>query len=169
MVKINKKWAMPNKNTFSIKPIKDLINRISVGCDVIVDPYANNSKIGTLTNDLSKEYDTDYHMDALEFLKKTKDNYSDLLLYDPPYSPRQIKECYNSVGYTPEGNYTQASFWSKQKDEIARIAKSNSYVISFGWNSNGIGKSRGFEQIEILLVGHGGNHNDTIVTVEKKV
>lgn len=29
-------------------------------------------------------------------------------------------------------------------------------------------KNRGFEIIEIMLVAHGGNHNDTIVTVERK-
>ena len=86
----------------------------------------------------------------------------------PPFSPRQIKECYESVGFVPKGNYTQASFWSKQKDEIARISKLGSVVMSFGWNSNGMGKSRGFSQEEILIVAHGGNHNDTIVTVERK-
>ena len=32
----------------------------------------------------------------------------------------------------------------------------------------GIGKNRGFEMIEILLVPHGGSKNDTIVTVEQK-
>ena len=169
MLKISKEWAMPNRNTFSIKPINDLVTRVAKNCNVIVDPYANSSKFGTLTNDLNTEYDTDYHTDALYFLKRVPDRYSDLILYDPPYSPRQIKECYSSVGYKPEGNYTQASFWSKQKDEISRISKINSYVISFGWNSNGIGKSRGFEQIEILLVAHGGSHNDTIVVVERKL
>lgn len=30
-------------------------------------------------------------------------------------------------------------------------------------------KTRGFECEEILLVAHGGNHNDTIVVVERKV
>lgn len=63
---------------------------------------------------------------------------------------------------------TQASYWSKQKNEIARIIKPNGLCISCGWNSNGIGKTRGFEIIEILLVAHGGNHNDTIITVERK-
>ena len=64
---------------------------------------------------------------------------------------------------------TQASYWSKQKDEIARILKPNGICISCGWNTNGVGKTRGFEQIEILLVAHGGNHNDTIITVERKM
>jgi len=40
-------------------------------------------------------------------------------------------------------------------------------VISFGWNSGGIGKTNGFEILEILLVAHGA-HNDTICTVERK-
>ena len=31
----------------------------------------------------------------------------------------------------------------------------------------GIGKNNGFKIVEILLVPHGGWHNDTIVTVEK--
>jgi len=32
-----------------------------------------------------------------------------------------------------------------------------------------MGKKMGFELIEILLVCHGSDHNDTIVTVERKV
>jgi hypothetical protein len=41
-------------------------------------------------------------------------------------------------------------------------------VVSCGWNSGGIGKKYNFKQIEILLVAHGGWHNDTIVSLEKK-
>ena len=41
--------------------------------------------------------------------------------------------------------------------------------MTFGWNSGGIGKTKGFEIVEILMVAHGGWHNDTIVTIEKKV
>lgn len=64
---------------------------------------------------------------------------------------------------------TQASYWSRMKDEIARILSPEGLCISFGWNSNGIGKKRGFEILEILLVAHGGAHNDTICMVEKKI
>jgi hypothetical protein len=46
--------------------------------------------------------------------------------------------------------------------------KVGGYAISFGWNSNAFGATRGFEVVEILLVPHGGHHNDTIVTVEQK-
>ncbi len=41
-------------------------------------------------------------------------------------------------------------------------------MLCFGWNSGGIGINNGFNLKEILLVPHGGNHNDTICTVEVK-
>lgn len=89
--------------------------------------------------------------------------------YDPPYSPRQIKECYDDIGKSLTSRDTSAAFWEDQKKEIARIVQDGGYAISFGWNSEGIGKKYGFEIVEILLVAHGGCHNDTICTVERKV
>jgi hypothetical protein len=38
-----------------------------------------------------------------------------------------------------------------------------------GLSSGGICKTLGFQIEEILLVPHGGIHNDTIVTVERKI
>ena len=166
-MKISRIWAMPNKNTFEIKPIKELVqayyNKNSI------DPFANKSKIATITNDLDFQYDTNYHLDALDFLKLFDNQSIELVLYDPPYSPRQVSECYKKLGQTVNMKTTQASYWSKQKKEIARIVKENGIVITCGWNSGGIGKTNGFEILEILLIAHGGWHNDTIVTVERKV
>lgn len=84
-------------------------------------------------------------------------------------SPRQVSECYKNLGHTVNMQTTQASYWSKQKAEIGRIVKPGGIVITCSWNSGGIGKKYGFEIQEILLVPHGGWHNDTIVVVEKKV
>lgn len=159
---------MPNKNTFDIKPIKEVIDKYMVE-GVIIDPFANKNKIATITNDLDEQYDTNYHMDATDFLKMFKDNSVDMVLYDPPYSPRQVSECYKNLGKTVNMQTTQASYWSNQKKEIGRILKPNGIVITCGWNSGGIGKKYGMEIQEILLVPHGGWHNDTIVTVEKKI
>ena len=166
-MKIDRKWCMPNKNTFDISPIKELINKYMVD-GVVIDPFANKNKIATITNDLDEQYDTDYHMDATDFLKIFEDNSVDMVLYDPPYSPRQVSECYKKLGKTVNMQTTQASYWSNQKKEIGRILKPNGIVITCGWNSGGIGKKYGMEIQEILLVPHGGWHNDTIVTVEKK-
>lgn len=165
-MKINRVWAMPNKNTFDIKPINDLIHKYAFG--TIIDPFANKNKIATITNDLDEQYDTDYHMDALDFLKMFDDESIDSVLYDPPYSSRQVSECYKQLCKTVNMKTTQASYWSKQKDQIGRIVKPNGIAITCGWNSGGIGKKYGFEIVEILIVAHGGWHNDTIVTVERK-
>lgn len=158
---------MPNSNTFDIKPINNLINKYAQG--VIIDPFANKNKIASITNDINPEFDTDYHMDALDFLKMFNDNSVDMVLYDPPYSPRQVAECYHNVGKSVNMHTTQASYWGDQKKEISRIVKPKGIVITCSWNSGGIGKKYGFEIQEILLVPHGGWHNDTICVVEQKI
>lgn len=168
-IKFNRVWSMPNKNTFEIKPIKELLERYITPFDEVVDPFANKNKYGSITNDLDDQYDTDYHMEATDFLRLLSSNIADVVLYDPPFSPRQVSECYKKFGLTVNKETTQSSYWTKQKAEIARIIKPNGIVISFGWNSGGIGKTLGFQIEEILLVPHGGMHNDTIVTVERKI
>lgn len=160
---------MPNSNTFEIKPIKELIYKHIKVYKIIIDPFANKNKIATITNDLNKEYNTDFHLDATDFLKQFQDNSIDVVLYDPPYSPRQVSECYKKLNKTVNMETTQASYWSNHKKEIKRIVKVGGKVITCGWNSGGIGQKYGFEIEEILLVPHGGWHNDTIVTVETKV
>ena len=167
-MEIHRAWSMPNKNTFSIKPIKELIGKYYNEEQIWLNPFANESKYG-ITNDLDTQYYTDYHMDAIDFLKTFEDNSIDGILFDPPFSPRQISECYKKLGKSVNMQTTQSSFWSILKKEIKRIVKPNGLVITFGWNSGGIGKTNGFKIEEILLVAHGGWYNDTICTVEKKI
>lgn len=167
---INRIWSMPNKNTFNIKPIKELIFKyVNIGPGIIIDPFANKCTIANITNDLNTEFDTTYHLDAYEFLKLFQDNSIGMVLYDPPYSPRQVSESYKALNMAVNMQTTQSSYWSNHKKEISRIVKKDGIVISCGWNSGGIGKKYGFEILEILLVPHGGNHNDTIIVVERKI
>ena len=104
----------------------------------------------------------------MDFLKILKDESADIVLYDPPYSLRQVKECYEGVGIEVTSEHTKSSWRAKHLDEIQRILKPNGICISFGWNTNGVGKKRGFEIIEILDVAHGGSKNDTLCVVEQK-
>jgi len=160
---------MPNKLTFTIKPIKEIVERYVFTSDVIIDPFANQSKYGTITNDLNDEFKTDYNLDALSFLKEMETGCADLVLFDPPYSITQAAECYNSYGKDKlERSVSNMGYWSDCKNEVARILKTGGVVLICGWCSGGLGKNRGFEMIEILLVPHGGTRNDTIVTVESK-
>ena len=148
-MKINRVWAWPNKKTFQIKPIKNLIERETRNCKVILDlfPYP-------------------FERDALEVAKETPDLSIDCVLFDPPYSFHQLNTTYDK-----KGNKLTDTYRSDLKREIRRIVKPGGIVISFGWNSNGIsnpGPLKPFEKTRILLVAHGGGHNDTIVTVEQK-
>ena len=165
---IKREWAFPSSRTFTVKPIKKFVERWIIGSQVIVDPFTNNCKYGTITNDLNPAYDTDYHLDALDFLKLIPDESCDCVIYDPPYSLRQVKECYEGVGINVTQEHTQASWRAKHLDEIQRILKPGGIALSFGWNTNGVGKKRGFEISEILIVAHGGSKYDTLCVAEIK-
>lgn len=158
---------MPNKETFKIKPIKELLVRYVSGN--WVDPYSGYNSPASIKNDLNPDVPVFSHKEATEFLKEIPTNSVNGVLFDPPYSPRQLSESYKKFGLSVNMETTQSSYWSRLRKEIARIIKKGGIVINFGWNSGGIGKNLGFNIIEILLVSHGGWHNDTIVTVERKM
>lgn len=94
---IDRIWAMPNKNTFEIKPIHDLITS-EMTDGLWIDPFANRNKFASITNDLNHDYDTDYHLDALDFLRLFDDDTVDGVLYDPPIfsapSKRMLQPCW---------------------------------------------------------------------------
>ncbi len=140
---------------------------------VIVDPFARNSQWGTpgYTNDLNPNTQASHHMDAAEFLRMlvARGSRADVILFDPPYSARQVTECYQGIGRKTTQQDTQLSrFYAECKELCGRVLKSGGIVLSFGWNSGGLGKKRRCQIIEVLLVCHGGSRNDTIVTVERK-
>jgi hypothetical protein len=171
-MKIERIWAMPNKWTFTIKPIKELLaEEMGEGMFIRglwIDPFAGENSPAQVTNDLNPNTPAKFHKEALEFLREQKENSFDGALFDPPYSPRQVQECYQGIGEKTVADNTRMSFWSQCKDEMARIVKNKGKVICFGWNSMGLGKNRGFEMTRILLVPHGASKNDTICTVETK-
>ena len=165
-IKFSRKWCYPSSETFSIKPIRELLERYVTGGHWL-DPFARNSKVAHITNDLNPNTSADFHLDALEFLRMYQDSSVTGVLFDPPYSLRQVKECYDGIGKSLSQHETRY-FYTDLKKEIARILKPGGTCISFGWNSGGIGKNLGFDIVEILLVPHGGPHYDTIVTVDVK-
>jgi hypothetical protein len=169
-IKMQRVWAMPNARTFTIKPIKEFVKENVKGQSVIIDPFANQNKFGTITNDLNPEFDTMFHLDALEFLKMQKSDSADCVLFDPPYNATQAAECYKAYGKEKlEINVGNGKYWAECKKEVSRILKIGGIALCFGWNSSGIGKSNGMELQEVLLVAHGGRHYDTICTKEVKI
>ena len=174
MIKLSRVWAMPNTNTFSIKPIKELISRYKKEDEFSIDPFANNSTVAIVTNDSRQNddatpfYNSKHNEDAYDFLKMFDDNSVDTVYFDPPYSFYQSKIKYKTSTHLTISK-SNKGYWSKIKKEIARVLKPNGICISCGWNSGGIGKCNDMEILEILIVNHGGGRNDTIVTVDKKI
>ncbi|HUU39610.1 MAG TPA: hypothetical protein VMW42_01580 [Desulfatiglandales bacterium] len=163
-MEINRTWSMPSVWTFGMKPVKPLFKKYRVGSGW-VDPFAGEKSPAEFRNDIEGRGNPS-QMDALEYLKTLPTNLFNGVLFDPPYSTEQCLR-----RYTPKHNGTagRAEYWAKCKDEIGRIVKPGGLSISFCWDSVGIGKNRGFKIIEILLISHGACHNDTIVTIDKKV
>ncbi len=166
---INRVWSMPSKWTCTIPPIADLVSRYVGDGKGWIDPFAGMTSPAEITNDLNPDMPAKFHLDALDFLKQLEGNYKGVL-FDPPYSLEQLKRSYEDIGRT----FTQrdgqiAGRWTDEKREMLRVLSPGGYAISFGWNSNGVGICNGFALEEILLVAHGAGHNDTIVTVERKI
>jgi hypothetical protein len=154
-----------------VEPIRQLVLCYVQPNMESVDPFARNCRIAKWRNDLNPDTSAEFHLDALDFLRMVQSKVAaDLVLFDPPYSPRQISEVYQSIGRKCDAHETQRpGRWSDEREVIRSLVRVGGIVISFGWNTVGMGGKRGFEPVEFLCVCHGPGHNDTLVTVERKV
>lgn len=170
-------FAMPNSCTFDIPPIRSLVKTYLHNSKVSVDPFARNKRWATHTNDLNPETAAEHHLEALDFLTLLCDQNvrADLVLFDPPYSRRQVAEVYNGIGrhYGMGDSQYHSLNWPAERAKIDQLLDPGGIVMSFGWQSNGMnqcGSDAGKYAIEeILLVAHSGAHHDTICIVEKRV
>ena len=169
-MRMSRTWAMPSADTFDIPQIQGFVKSYLTG--ISIDPFARNSRIATYTNDLNPDTLAQHHMDVFDYLNMLLDKQikADVIIFDPPYSPRQIKECYDGIGLKMKSEDAwRSAGWMKERDIADRLLKIGGIVLSFGFNSCGMGKDRGYEIIEILLVSHGATHNDTICMAERKL
>lgn len=157
---------MPTEDTFDCKPIGDFVRQYCHGASY--DPFARNSTVAKYRNDINPKTCATWHMDAERWLLMMADtgNKADCIILDPPYSPRQISECYAAAGLKASMKDTQnAELYARVRRAARRLCQPGTVVLSFGWNSAGMGD--GFSPLELLLVAHGGAHNDTICMAEK--
>jgi hypothetical protein len=153
---------MPSRHTFSIKPIAAFLDRWIINAKIIVDPFCGQSTVATHRNDLGYG-----GIDAAQFCVGLLPMLADVVLFDPPYSPRQISECYKGIGRKATTADTQnAALYARVREPLAALLKPGGIALSFGWQSSGFGKA--FITEEILLVQHGGAHNDTICVAQRK-
>ena len=168
---------------FSNPHIRKVIDRVmnevlynTCGNATLCDPFARESFTTQLpnciTNDLNQDFNTDFNLEFKEFAYTIQERgFSiDLLLFDPPYSLRQLKDCYDGVGKDLELWQTQ-NMWKVGKDVLASMMPVGSYAISLGWTTAGFGKNRGFEKTEIHVFEQAAREDrySLLVTVERKV
>lgn len=159
---------MASKWTFQVKPIKELLLRYNVG-NGWIDPFCGLNSPAEFRNDLNPiNNHAQFHLEAYDFLM-LKDWKIDGALFDPPYSLTQVAKSYNDIGLKFKGKENPTGGFPKVKERLAEILQPGQHCISFGWNTGGLGKKNNMEIVEILIVAHGGNRNDTLVTVEKKM
>lgn len=164
-MKFSTEFAMPDRYTFKQRPIGHFLNRwlLPLGPRaVVIDPFCGTSKACTHCNDIATG-----GVDAVEFLTSLGNVKADAVIFDPPYSPRQISECYKAVGRRVGRSDTQnAALYRRVKALMSAMLSPGGLALSFGWQSAGFGRAWPTE--EILVVQHGGAHNDTICVAQRK-
>ena len=109
----------------------------------------------------------DYRIDAYNFVerwaelvKDNKQNKFDTIILDPPWNYRKAREKY-------EGRWIGKL--TKVKNLLPQILNDGGRVISWGYSTVGMSKSRGFKKLAICLVCNNGDHSDYMGLVEKKL
>jgi hypothetical protein len=102
-----------------------------------------------------------YCCDAYEFTQFAKNSglKYDTIVFDSPYNLRKSREKYG-------GRYIGKV--TKIKNELADVLNPKGRIISLGYDTVGMSKSRGFRKIAICVICHNGDHNDTLCVVEEK-
>lgn len=170
-LQISRVWAMPNKWTFKVAPLRAIIDKYKKIDNIWFDPFAGLCSPCEVTNDLNPKIPATCNLDAIDFVRYLRgfDGRYDGAVFDPPYSLTQVARSYNNYGLKFNGKDNPTGGFPKVKDIMADLVITGGYVISYGWNTVGMGKSRGFKLIEVLVCCHGGSHHDTLVTVERKL
>lgn len=117
-------------------------------------------KVDETSNDIDINMPTNYHLDAIKFVENWKGEKFDTLILDPPYNWRKAKEKYEGrmIGQYPI-----------LKNKILSILNPEARVISLGYDTVGMSKSRGFKKIAVCVVCHGRDHHDTLCLVEERI
>ena len=159
MIKFTYLTQPPKKYTFEQPKLKQWTEENSSG--KVLNLFAGKIRlyVDEYRVDLSPEFKPDYVGDAYTFVSNT-DMRFDTIIFDPPYNLRKSREKY-------EGRYIGSL--TKTKNILNRIINPHGRVISFGYDTVGMSKSRGFNKFGICLVCHGGDHNDTICLVERRI
>lgn len=143
--KMTRLFSLPNKQPYKISHVKKLFKKYVHGVTLDLFPFP-------------------YQQDALTTIQDHQDESIDCITFDPPYSNYQLKKQYEDKGIAMIK--ANRNYFGELFKEIKRVVKPGGYIVTLGWNSK---RASGFEFEEIILLNHGTMHNDTIITVQRKI
>lgn len=167
-VLLTRTHVKPTRWTFEAPQVRRVVMAVVGNGRMWADPCAGRFTVPEFTNDLNPSMPSRDHMEATAWLPRFGDASLQGVILDPPFSPTQKKRAYESIGAPLSKQACDASWWATLKDEAARITRPGGRVICCGWNSNGLSRSRGFTMEAVHMFPSGGQHNDLVVTVERK-
>jgi len=152
----------PRKWTFEMPKLKEWVEGWCI--DKTLNLFAGKVKLNVdeYRVDISPEFNPNCCMDSYRFVRRVIHDRCgfDTIILDPPYNLRKAREKY-------DGKYIGS--FTKIKNLLPQLLYPNGRIITLGYDSVGMSKSRGFNKIAICLVCHGGDHRDTIGLVEEKI
>lgn len=160
MVKFHYINQPPKRYTFEQPKLKQLVESYCIGKTLNLFAGRVRLNIDEIRVDMDATTEPDFLMDAYDFVSTWKGSKFQTVILDPPYNIRKAREKY-------EGRYIGK--FKKIKEHIPFILNSGGSVITLGYDSVGMSRSRGFKKEVIILVCHNGDHNDTICVIERFV
>ena len=156
---------MPNKWTFQIPFINGYLRGSCLNKKSLF-PFAGKTRIyvpGEQTYiDIDPKMYPDIVGDAvieLDLLVTNGLKY-DVIVLDPPFTMLQAHRTYKN---------NKLVEMTHIKNICVNLIENEGTIITFGFNSTGMSKSRGFKKEELHIFNHGGYHNDTLMLVESKI
>jgi hypothetical protein len=154
---------MPRKWTFQMPKLRGWVEARLEG--KVLNLFGGVTKLTSpnggcvYSNDNNPDIKADFNYDACDLMPwQGLQHEFDTVVFDPPYSDFQAVKTY---GVKKAQKVTHA------RDVVEYVLRPGGRVISLGFNSTGMGLSRGYEKEGLLLVNCGGSHNDYIVLSER--
>jgi hypothetical protein len=156
---IERIFEMPRSWTFQMPKLRKWMEDRIEGHTLNLFGGITRLKGDVVYNDLNPDLPADLRRDAYD-LNQWADSHArfDTVIFDPPYSAFQAVRTYGRK---------RAQEVTHARDVVEYVLKPGGRVISFGFNTTGMGMSRGYEKEAILIVNCGGSHNDYLCMSER--
>lgn len=132
----------------------------------VLDPFARSCKWGDITNDINPRFNTDFHLEALEFLTMMRDQQEKfrIVLMDPPFSEIQSEKYAKEVeGEVPNFYACDASHASKVFRTASECLIPGGIMVKLGYNTSK--PAPHLELAHLFVCNVGGFRHDILISL----